>query len=219
MEYCEYCERTFKTVQGLAGHHRMKHDASNGQYRAEYRPSAEQRQERLLEQFEERLLEEIQPQLERIERAALLIEQVKRIAVEDHRHGMSDPECPGCIELVSETLRAAEQKGVDKTVAYYEGIPGVTKLREMQEHNKANGKGPEQGITIVDDAGEPIPFHQVEQIICRVIRDAKQDADTNPLIPIKGLCDSEGRPVGVRRDQGLTRIRGLVDSEGRPVGV
>ena len=59
---------------------------------------------------------------------------MKAAAIEEaHNHGMSDPECPGCIEVVSETLRAVEQKGIDKTVTYYEGIPGVPKLREIWE--------------------------------------------------------------------------------------
>jgi len=144
MEYCEHCNQPFKTVQGLSGHNRMKHSASNGQNSSEQRPSngqnsSEQLQERLVQEFEERLLEEIQPQLERIERAAfLLIEQVQAAAIEAHRHGVADPDCPGCIEVVSRSLNDAEQQGVAKTVSYYEEIPGVKEQVELYETVKAN---------------------------------------------------------------------------------
>jgi len=38
MHYCEYCQRGFKSIQGL-GHQRMTHNMSTGQHSAEYRPS------------------------------------------------------------------------------------------------------------------------------------------------------------------------------------
>jgi len=31
MHYCEHCQRSFKTVQGLLGHQRMAHNSSSGE--------------------------------------------------------------------------------------------------------------------------------------------------------------------------------------------
>ncbi len=33
MNYCEYCKREFKSIQGLLGHNRMKHNSSTAEYR------------------------------------------------------------------------------------------------------------------------------------------------------------------------------------------
>ena len=128
MEYCEHCEQTFKTVQGLSGHHRMKHNASTAQYKAEYRPNNERE-----------LLQRMQTQLDRLEELELtssLINQMRAAAIEVHSHGMSDPECPGCIELVRETLNTAAGKAKAETIAYYEEIPGVKNLREAWEESQ-----------------------------------------------------------------------------------
>lgn len=130
MEYCEQCERSFKSVQGLLGHNRMKHNGSTPEDSVENRPSNEPQ-----------LLEQIQWQLERIEeleKVSSLVDQMKAAAIEDHKHGMSDPECPGCITIVRESLNAAEQKGVARMVAYYEAIPRVTAQRVQWEEIKAH---------------------------------------------------------------------------------
>ncbi len=86
---------------------------------------------------------------EELERASSLIDQVKAAAIENHSHGMSDPECPGCIQVVRETLNAAEQKGVDKTVAYYHNIPGVKSLWETWEQVKAEHQDEEEGMITI----------------------------------------------------------------------
>ncbi len=153
MEYCEHCERSFKTVQGLLGHYRMKHTASTAQNRAEDRPSNGQHRAEDRPGNERELLQDVREQLarlEELERASSLIDKVKVAAIEDHKHGMSDPECPRCIEVVRESLIAVEQKGVDKTVAYYDNIPGVKLLRETWEELEAERQAPEERmITIV----------------------------------------------------------------------
>ena len=30
--YCDYCQREFKSIQGLLGHNRMKHNSSTAEY-------------------------------------------------------------------------------------------------------------------------------------------------------------------------------------------
>ena len=82
---------------------------------------------------------------------------MKAAAIEEaHNHGMSDPECAGCIEVVRESLNTVEQKARDETAAYYERIPGVTKLRELWEDQqkvrkqlKAEGKDPQQDFITI----------------------------------------------------------------------
>jgi len=155
MATCDICGNEFKNNSGMSGHKQLAHRFESADGSAlerspeRFTKRSDQLQERLVQQFEERLLEQIQPQLERIERAALLIEEVKRVAAEDHRHGMSDPECPGCIEVVTDTLRAAEQKGIDRTVAYYEEIPGVKQLRETWERLQAEAEDTEKDMITI----------------------------------------------------------------------
>ena len=84
------------------------------------------------------------------------------------------------LEVVHQSLSAAE-----KTIsAYYEGIPGVTHLRETWEHLKAEGKDPEEGlITITDMADGDKP----EELARRAVREAlgKDPAEEN-MITING---------------------------------
>jgi len=128
MHYCEHCDRPFKSVQGLLGHNRFKHNANNGQHSSDYRPNNEPE---LLEQLQWQL-----NRLEELEGASSIIDQLKAAAIEEHKHGMSDPECPGCITIVRNSLADAEQKGVDRTVAFYEAIPGIKNLREHWQEKK-----------------------------------------------------------------------------------
>jgi len=156
MATCDICGNEFRNNSGLSGHKQLAHRLESAYSSASssalersterFAKRSEALEDRLVQQFEERLMDQIQPQLDRIERAASLIEQVKRTVVEEHRHGMSDPECAGCIELVSETLRDERQKGIDETVAYYEAIPGVKHLRETYQQLLAAGKDPEEEL-------------------------------------------------------------------------
>jgi len=134
MHYCEHCDRSFKSVQGLLGHHRFKHNPNNGQHSSDYRANNE---EELLEHIKWQLA-----RLEEIEGASSIIEQLKAAAIEEHRHGMSDPECPGCITIVRDSLADAEKKGVERTVAEYESIPGIKNLWEAwEEANRIDPDG------------------------------------------------------------------------------
>jgi len=50
MHYCEHCQRSFKTVQGLLGHQRMAHNSGSGepmQSVAVMKTSVEERLERI----------------------------------------------------------------------------------------------------------------------------------------------------------------------------
>ena len=144
MQYCEYCERAFKTVQGLLGHYRMKHNVSNGQYSAEYRPSTEERAEmgsgERRPSEERHLLESI---LDRLDE--LLAKQA------EHHHGMADPHCPGCNEVVRQSLQKIRDE--------YESTPGVKRLVEMREQLMANGgsfEGWTPGAIAAADRGEDV---------------------------------------------------------------
>jgi len=157
MYACEICDREFKNGAGLAGHNQLKHGSERSGQRLSM-SVLERSSERSEsgEKVQERLLEQIQEQLERLEekeRADSLIDQVR---VEGHHHGMSDPECPGCIEVVSETLRAARQKGIDETVAYYEAIPGVKNLRQAYEEHPDRANNWSSGVIGALASGEPV---------------------------------------------------------------
>jgi len=150
MATCDICGNEFRNNSGLSGHKQLAHRSESA-----YSSAAERSGERLSkrsEQFQERLLEQIREQLERLEeleRASSLIDKVKAAAIENHKHGMSDPECPGCIDVVRQSLASAEQKGVDKTVAYYDNIPGVKGLRETWEELKAERQDPEENMITI----------------------------------------------------------------------
>jgi len=50
MHYCEHCQRSFKTIQGLLGHQRMAHNSGSGepmQSVAVMKTSVEERLERI----------------------------------------------------------------------------------------------------------------------------------------------------------------------------
>jgi len=147
MATCDICGNEFKNNSGLSGHKQLAHRSESGV------PSALDRSpERSPKRSEQLLLEQIQWQLERLEElegASSLIDRMKVLAVEEHKHGMSDPECPGCILLVSETLRVAEQKGAEEMARRYEAIPGVTKLREIHEQVVAEGKNREEDLITI----------------------------------------------------------------------
>ena len=121
--------------------------------------------------------------LEDLEQASSLIDRVKAAAIEDHSHGMSDPECPGCIEAVRQSLNIAEQNGRDEMAAYYEDIPGVTQLRETWEQLQAKGDPETNMITITDMADGDKP----EELAHRAVREAlgKDPAEEN-MITING---------------------------------
>ena len=90
--------------------------------------------------------------MEELERASSLIDQVKAAAIEEHKHGMSDPNCPGCNAEVQKSLDAAQLEIVN----YYAGIPGVKKLQEIWEEQqayrrelKARGEDPNQELVTI----------------------------------------------------------------------
>ena len=145
MATCEICGNEFKNNSGLSGHKQLVHRSESGETSAlERSPERflKPSEQRLLDLFEDRLLEQIQPQLERLERAALLVEQVKAAAVEEHKHGMSDGGCPRCIEVVHETLNTAEQKGMQEGARSMLSIPGVREaIAFSQWANEQNAKG------------------------------------------------------------------------------
>jgi len=165
MHYCENCEQSFKTAQGLSGHHRMKHSANSGQNSPENRPSNEQA---LLQDIQEQL-----GRLEELERASTLIDQVKAAAIDEvHKHGMSDPECPGCLEVVRKSLNAVEQNARDETTAYYEAIPGVKRL-------KAEGKDTEQQLITITGLRDG---ETAEDVIRAAVRKASEEDDMITII-------------------------------------
>ena len=86
--------------------------------------------------------------MEELERASSLIDRVK---AEYHTHGMSDPECPGCIGLVHQSLVDAEQKGRDEMAAYYDSVPGVKNAREIWERTEVEEKNPTEELIILPD--------------------------------------------------------------------
>ncbi len=109
MEYCEHCERTFKTVQGLLGHNRMKHNVGNGQTSGE-----DGSFEELFgpPENEAQLLRQIQEQLGRLEG--------KANEANKHIHG-GDGNCAKCHEL----LHAIRQRGIEEGARAVLNIPGV----------------------------------------------------------------------------------------------
>jgi len=151
MNRCEYCQRDFKTAQALAGHRQWKHGqkpAAEGAAQQVDQLITRQEVQQLLAAREPDteqqadLLEQIAEQLERLERAAILIEQGKAAGVADHSHGMADPNCHDCRVVVGESLELAERKGAAKAVASYEAIPGVKNLREAwEEANRIDPDG------------------------------------------------------------------------------
>ena len=172
MENCEHCGQPFKTAQGLSGHYRMKHNTSTDQYRAEYRPTNERE---LLQNVQEQL-----GRLEELEQASALIDKLKAAAIEEvHKHGMSDPECPGCIEVVRQTLNTVEQKARDEIAAFYEEIPGVTQLRETWERLKAEGKDTEQELITITGLRDR---ETAEDAIRAAIRKASEEDDLITII-------------------------------------
>jgi len=172
MHYCKNCEQSFKTAQGLSGHQRMKHSTSTGEYRAEFRPSNEQA---LLVDIQEQL-----GRLEELERASTLIDQVKAAAIDEvHKHGMSDPECPGCMEVVRRSLNTVEQNARDEMAAFYEEIPGVTQLRETWERLKAEGKDTEQQLITVTGLRDG---ETAEDVIRAAVRKASEEDDMITII-------------------------------------
>jgi len=185
MATCDICGNEFKNNSGLSGHKQLAHRFESADGSAlERSPErfVKRSDQRLVQQFEERLLEQIQLQLDRLEeleRASTLIDQVKAAAIEEvHKHGMSDPECPGCLEVVRKSLNAVEQKARDETTAYYEAIPGVTQLRETWQRLKAEGKDPEELITITGlRDGET-----AEDVIRRAVRKASEEDDMITII-------------------------------------
>jgi len=169
MHYCENCEQSFKTAQGLSGHQRMKHSTSTGEYRAENRPSNEKE---LLQDIQEQL-----GRLEELERASTLIDQVKSAAIDEvHKHGMSDPECPGCLEVVRQSLNAVERNA---RAAFYEEIPGVTQLRETWERLKAEGKDTEQQLITITGLRDG---ETAEDVIRAAVRKASEEDDMITII-------------------------------------
>jgi len=150
MATCAICGNEFKNNSGLSGHKQLAHRSESAQ--ASGLERSPERFAKPSEQLQERLLEQIQEQLERLEAlevASSVIDKMRAAAIESHKHGMSDPECPGCIDVVGDSLAAAEKKGVDKTVAYYESIPGVKKLKETWESLKAEANPAENLINII----------------------------------------------------------------------
>jgi len=133
MATCEVCGNEFKNNSGLSGHKQLMHRSESAET-----SGLDRSEERLSKRSERLLLEQIHWQLERLEEiegASTIIDQLKAAAIEEHKHGMSDPQCPGCNTIVRNSLADAEKKGADKIVAYYEAIPGVEHLRKEYEDN------------------------------------------------------------------------------------
>ena len=74
--------------------------------------------------------------------------------LENHKHGMSDPGCPKCLEVVHRSLTEAEQRAAAEANAEWEAVPGATELREMYQEEIANRNGNDPAndmITVVED--------------------------------------------------------------------
>ena len=90
---------------------------------------------------------------------------------------MSDPECPDCIAVVHQSLTVAEKS----MSAYYEGIPGVTHLRETWERlQKAAADQPEQDLITVTGMSDG---DTLEELARRAVREAlgKDPAEENMI--------------------------------------
>ncbi len=133
MEYCEHCDRSFKTVQGLLGHLRMKHDDGNGQNSGE-----DDSIEDLvgLRENGAQLLRQIQEQLGRLEG--------KANEANKHTHG-GDGNCTKCHEL----LHAIRQRGIEQGAHAVLNIPGVREAITLNDWaNKRNGDNPSSPVII-----------------------------------------------------------------------
>ena len=164
MVICQLCGKAFKTGGGLAGHHQWKHAEQAAQqlqqvvqqpqqvaqYAAQQHPKqvvqlAEEDRTKQLEELLGSIFERLDEQLGCI--IELLDERLgphgERVKLAAHRHGMSDPECTGCIEVVRQSLNTVEQNIREE----YEATPGVKQLMEIRERIKAEGKDPFDGWT------------------------------------------------------------------------
>jgi len=88
-------------------------------------PSPKERAE-LLKQIQQALAELNEQEREQ---AALIIEQVQSATIESHRHGMADPNCPTCNQVVGASLEKARAE----EAAIWEAVPGARELRTMWE--------------------------------------------------------------------------------------
>jgi len=106
MHNCEYCDRGFKTIQGLLGHQRMKHSGSAGPSAAErsveYSPSAAQNSQFNTDQHS----------------GSTAQNRVVLAASEDHSHESS---CSGCQQMAQETYGQGRVAGIEEIAE----IPGV----------------------------------------------------------------------------------------------
>ena len=83
------------------------------------------------------------------------LEELRVAAIEEHNHGMADPKCPTCIEVVRQSLENARAE----VATYYENIPGVTNLREYYLKTLAHEQDPNEWTPRVIAAiarGEPL---------------------------------------------------------------
>ena len=91
---------------------------------------------------------------------------------ENHRHGMSDPGCPECIEVVNQSLIEAEQRGYDKANAEWENRnPEENMITIVGDNN------PEENmITVISDVtGEPLSLDEVKETLRRANRELKAE--------------------------------------------
>jgi len=132
MEYCEHCDRPFKTVQGLLGHLRMKHNVDDGENSAEFGRDIEEPPKM------QEVLEEIRTQLEDLEALA------NAAANPDHRHG-GDGNCTKCHEL----LHSIRQRGIKDGAHSVLSLPGVREAITYKdwanERNENNPSSPVVG--------------------------------------------------------------------------
>jgi len=141
MHYCEHCQRNFKTVQGLLGHQRMTHNSSGEPMQsvvvstasakvAEERSVVKEPWEFWRDYWADHQKEE--PPVKELPVANLqnvILQGVNQIAERLSETAHDHATCATC------EMRATE--AMKETVDYYEGIQGVTELRENHRIGQA----------------------------------------------------------------------------------
>jgi len=185
MHNCEYCDRGFKTIQGLLGHQRMKHSASTAQHSGEYRPSAD------LSSGEHSGEYRPSADLNTAQHCAECScgtgeyrqyreEQSQEVLIEEHPHSL---ECSGCQQM-AKAWRVAGIKEIAE-------IPGVSEAVVFaKESEQWNAEHPDRPPTIENWA----LVEQVQELVDgsrpKPIRIVKTE---EPLIRITEL---EGQLIG-----------------------
>jgi len=169
---CENCDRQFKNRSGLSGHKRMVHYSGGTsepttkvvqEQSTGTTPTTTEVVQRCLEEY---LGERLEQQDGLLDNVLQRLDELLAAKQSDHQHDLAA--CYGCRGLVDEILgdnpddnqvavhdhgdgclqcvaqqEAGSRRSMQRTAMYYEGLPGVTEIREQAYIGQ-------QTITIVD---------------------------------------------------------------------